>query len=262
MKMFKSTIFIFSIFALMVSAKDEVASAVSLTEKSFDTEIGKMAHFVMFFAPWCGHCKRLAPTWKQLAGNLKTDFSNIVVAKVDCTSEANLCSRHGVNGYPTLKMFHSGKIYDYNGGRTLKEMKDYAVSILGTKARKTTMEPSKVYMLDDKTFDASIESDLTFVQFFTERCEHCERLADRWEELAVKYAPTKDVKIAKFNCTSKGSTNNLFCDEEGVNSFPTLVIYKDGRKISKYNGKQSLKALDEFIKAWRQQHTESKTSEL
>lgn len=59
------------------------------------------------FAPWCGHCKALAPEYEEAATTLKE--KNIALAKVDCTEETQLCQDQGVEGYPTLKVFRKGQ---------------------------------------------------------------------------------------------------------------------------------------------------------
>src|SRR5687768_10271096 len=56
---------------------------------------------VEFFAPWCGHCKSLAPEWEKAATNLK---GLVKVTKVDATVETSLGSDYGVRGYPTIKV--------------------------------------------------------------------------------------------------------------------------------------------------------------
>ena len=72
------------------------------------------AWFVKFYAPWCGHCKGLAPIWKEVAEELKTELT---VAEVDCTVDRMTCKRFGVRGYPTLILLKRGLQYRYKGSR-------------------------------------------------------------------------------------------------------------------------------------------------
>ena len=63
--------------------------------------------FVKFYAPWCGHCKKLAPTWLDLHNDVGSEAN---VAKVDCTTDKGkpLCKEYGVKGYPTLIALPAG----------------------------------------------------------------------------------------------------------------------------------------------------------
>jgi thiol-disulfide isomerase/thioredoxin len=76
-------------------------------------------------APWCGHCKRLAPTWDQLATEV-ADNKQAHIGKVDCTVHKAVCEKMEVRGYPTLLGFKNGAIsaadkIAYPGGRDISE---------------------------------------------------------------------------------------------------------------------------------------------
>ena len=86
---------------LLLSAAARAASdVIDLTKSSFDSEVnGEKLALVEFFAPWCGHCKSLAPHYEEAATELKNKHG-IKVMKVDCTEQQDLCQEQGIKGYP------------------------------------------------------------------------------------------------------------------------------------------------------------------
>jgi len=112
-----------------------------LGEDNFDQVIKEHEHvLVEFYAPWCGHCKKLAPEYSKAAKALKAD--NIYLGKVDATIHKDLGTRFGVSGYPTLKLFSNGTPSEYNGGRTEPEIINWMRKKTGpvTKALTTVEE--------------------------------------------------------------------------------------------------------------------------
>jgi len=103
-------------FAALVSS-----GSVVLTGENFDSLTAGKNAFVKFMAPWCGHCKSMKAAWEQL-GDEYSGSKSVVIGDVDCTVEADLCSKHGVSGYPTVKYWKDGESHAYNGGRDLDSL--------------------------------------------------------------------------------------------------------------------------------------------
>jgi len=75
---------------------------------------------VEFYAPWCGHCKTLAPEWTKAAVTSKD--APIKMAKVDATASKKLAETFKIQGFPTIKYFKQGIPSEYDGGRTEKDI--------------------------------------------------------------------------------------------------------------------------------------------
>ncbi|XVE50563.1 hypothetical protein DITRI_Ditri01bG0172700 [Diplodiscus trichospermus] len=94
--------------------EEAVEGAVPLNGVSFD----KISHqypilVVNFYAPWCYWSTRLKPSWEKAAKIIKERYDpetdgRILLAKVDCTEEIDLCRRHHIQGYPSIRIFRKG----------------------------------------------------------------------------------------------------------------------------------------------------------
>lgn len=148
----------------------ENSAVLDLIPDNFDKIAfsGKPA-LVEFFAPWCGHCKTLAPVYEKLAQDFAFAKDKIAIAKVNADQEKSLGSRFGIQGFPTIKYFDgkSDKPEDYNGGRDLESLTEFIVKKTGIKVKKTKAPPSQVDMLTDKTFIEKIGGDKDVLVAFT-----------------------------------------------------------------------------------------------
>jgi len=82
--------------------------------------------FVEFYAPWCGHCKKLAPVFDELGKALK-GIDSVVIGKIDATAN-DVDGRLEIRGFPTLKFFSANaknSPIDYNGDRSVKDMLEF-----------------------------------------------------------------------------------------------------------------------------------------
>ncbi|KAJ4830352.1 Protein disulfide-isomerase 2-3 [Turnera subulata] len=134
---------------------------------------------VEFFAPWCGHCQALTPTWEKVASILK---GVATVAAVDADAHKSLAQEYGIQGFPTIKAFVPGKgPVDYQGARDVKPIADFALKQIkgllkerlsgkatGGSSEKSESQTSASVELNSKNFDELVlkSKDLWIVEFF------------------------------------------------------------------------------------------------
>jgi len=80
-----------------------------LTDDTFDEAIAKYDYLLVeFYAPWCGHCKKLTPEYEAAAAVLSAQDPPRTIAKVDATENKGIADRMGIKGFPTLFFFNQG----------------------------------------------------------------------------------------------------------------------------------------------------------
>ncbi|KAM0858170.1 hypothetical protein ACQ4PT_048006 [Festuca glaucescens] len=143
-------------------------SVVELDEGNFEASVAAVDYlFVDFHAPWCGHCKRLAPQLDEAAPVLAGLSTPIVVAKVNAEKYKKLGSKYGVDGFPTLMLFDHGVPTEYTGSRkagllieSLKKLVAPHVSVLESTQQSKVLfsKPVQIfhYLLDLGVDESSI----------------------------------------------------------------------------------------------------------
>jgi len=192
-----------------------------LTDQTFYRHIRSGDHFVKFYAPWCGHCQRLAPTWSELGKEFEAD-PIVSIAKFDCTAHESICHDNEVKGYPTLHFFRDGeRVAVFRGNRLLPELRDFV------KEHKRKPEVQKAQSITEpQDFEAQITSGTSIINFYKSDSAPCQKVEPVLDKMATQYSEVPEVNFLKVNCGEDNLTG--LCENEEVKKYPTMILYKNG----------------------------------
>ncbi|KAG0346624.1 hypothetical protein BG004_001245 [Podila humilis] len=178
---------------------------IVLDSKSYASSVQNGPWLVEYYAPWCGHCKALAPIYDELAVVLK---GKVNVAKVDCPANEDVCRAQGVRAYPTIKMHLQGSAIEFSKQRTLDTLTTFALGAL---------QPAVHTVTHDDLEQISNNHDVSFMFVHdektpTEDIKTIEKLSQIYYE-QLPFFSSSDPEVAK---------------QFGV-SAPALVVQKDNR---------------------------------
>ncbi|KAK9735551.1 hypothetical protein RND81_04G212200 [Saponaria officinalis] len=138
-----------------IEAKDVKEFVVTLDHSNFTEIVSKHDFIVLeFYAPWCGHCKNLAPEYEKAASELSKNDPAITLAKIDASDESNrdIALEYGVQGFPTLKIVRNGgkSIQDYKGPREAAGIVNYVKKQLGPASVEISSKDVASNVIDEK----------------------------------------------------------------------------------------------------------------
>jgi len=248
-----------------------------LKADTFSKEViqSKGLWLVEFYAPWCGHCKSLAPEWEKAAKALE---GIVNIGAVDMTTEQAAGQPYGIQGFPTIKFFGDDKQkpIDYSGGRTASEIITFALNQAKTIANARIGAKSSsgsgsgsgsgghgghggsgdsgsgddkdVIVLEEANFDDEVfgSNDGWFVEFYAPWCGHCKSLAPQWAKLATELKG--EIKVAKVDATQNSNLGQRF----GVQGYPTIKFFPPGPKsdgnVIDYSGNRDTTTMASWVR--------------
>mmetsp|Transcript_10614 Transcript_10614/g.21000 ORF Transcript_10614/g.21000 Transcript_10614/m.21000 type:complete len:194 (+) Transcript_10614:55-636(+) len=117
-----------------VGCTEKLSDVVVLDEDNFNRLTQEGVWFINFYAPWCGHCKRIMPLWEKAGTEMKD--SGVKFAKLDADAETEIMERYNIQAYPTFKIIEGSKKTDYKGDHQVDSFIRFAKEYLENRNKK------------------------------------------------------------------------------------------------------------------------------
>ncbi|EFC38840.1 predicted protein [Naegleria gruberi] len=239
------------LFALFVQADGSSGVVLELNTQNFETTIQsnpQKVFFIKFFAPWCGHCKRLAGTWSELAKELEDSsvphFQNVQLAKVNCDEHPDIRRKYSIRGYPTLVLFVGGKpVTEYYGYRTVPKFKSFLDDVFSSAKSSGSVDQVTEVELESKIKN---QNRAWTVMFYNSESAQTKQFDSNFQQLATNNKDTNNF-FAKIDCNQEKElcTKRLTID---LTNGPQFVIFTGSDKMmSQFKEQPSVESLQKFI---------------
>ncbi|KAK5167054.1 uncharacterized protein LTR77_007784 [Saxophila tyrrhenica] len=184
--------------------------SVALTAENFQRMV-TMTHdpwFIKFYAPWCGHCKAMAPNWQGMARQMKDKLN---IGEVNCDVEKRLCKDVKVRSYPTMLFFRGGERIEYDGLRGLGDLIDYANKAVAVGEGVLDVNAAQFEELEEK-------EEVIFLYFY----DHATTAED--------FAALERLVMSLIGHAKLVKTNDpLLCERFKISTWPRLLVSRDGK---------------------------------
>uniref|UniRef100_A0A8D8TVC3 Protein disulfide-isomerase A5 n=1 Tax=Cacopsylla melanoneura TaxID=428564 RepID=A0A8D8TVC3_9HEMI len=234
---------------------DTESEVVHLTDDNFDLVIQEESSvLVMFYAPWCGHCKKLKPEYEDAAATMKQQRIAGILAAVDVTREKDLGKRFDIKGFPTMKYFRSGQ-FAFDAGHVRDSVK--LVQFMRDPQEPPpppppepawSEEPSEIYHLTADNFQSVLRKKKhALVMFYAPWCGYCKKSKPEYIKAADTLKDNPKVALAALDCTEHGP----LCKEYEIRGYPTFLYfhYFNKQTPSPYHNDYTSKAFVEFLES-------------
>ncbi|CAM9271262.1 unnamed protein product [Scytosiphon promiscuus] len=235
-----------------------------LTGDTIEQAIKDNSHLVVeFYAPWCGHCKKLAPALSEAAKKIKEVDEKIVFAKMDCTADGNkeFKDKMGIKGFPSFRMFEGTleSAKEHRPPRVMPQLMQYFKAIKvrssdSSRGRSAYLKPEKCFspsgsavtVLSKDNFEDFISADFAVVEFYAPWCGHCKKLFPEYTKASIELKGIDEsIKLGKIDMDD--ASNKAVGGKFGVRGYPTLKIFRKG-VASDYSGPRDATGIVEFLK--------------
>ncbi|KAK9890375.1 hypothetical protein WA026_010468 [Henosepilachna vigintioctopunctata] len=231
--MFIAKLLFFGLICHSAFTKEE--DVLELGDSDFAIKIAEHeTALVMFYAPWCGHCKRLKPEFAKAAEELNKNDPPIALVKVDCTEAGKeTCNKNSVSGYPTLKIFRNGEVsQEYNGPREASGIVKYMKAQVGPSSR-------ELKTIEDLEKFLRAENDVSVVGFFEKESD--------LKTAFLKIADKLREKVRFAHSSHKEVLNNQEAKDNIVLFRPAIFNNKFEDNSITYSGKADSSSIGDFI---------------